>query len=173
MSAVRRCKIRNLLSSFVLVTLILSSSLFSAESQAGALRQLAEANNAVYRETRDLGNSATPGAIADIQRKHFGPALGALQSEHYEKYLGWKRAIKNAMTESKAEIARILGLDGKGAAGGPAHNGEAPKPVLGRVNTDTSTGVQGGEGGAKDTHFNNKREQKKVVVDQDGIVIDQ
>lgn len=140
-------------------------------AHAGAFKQLAEANNATYREVRDLGPLKTPSQVLAIQNKNFGPGLKALNEEHGRKLEDWKSAAKRIFAGTKAELAEALGLDatGKladgGAAGSATAKDDKPAGPAGRLGAQTHTGEQEGSAGAKEAKFGGKREQAGPKVD--------
>lgn len=153
--------------------------LLALPAQASALKQLADANNAVYREIRDLGPLRTPGQIAQVEEKHFAPALKALSDEHSQKWNLWKKEAARIFNGTKEEFRAIFGISGKAAGekgaapDGAKPNAEETKAPSGRIGAQTDTGEQAGSDGAKKVGFGGKRSEQGPKIDPNtGLILE-
>lgn len=168
---------------FLCAGALLLSFLQGTNAFAGpGLKALAEANNKLYRDLRDLGPNATTGQKMQMQQQDLGPAYQQLENDHREDYKQWKNAIKRMARATKEQIAALLGHDpvtGKDLDGGPGGTATAksapvvPTPPRGRDGAQVGTGDQGGADGAKDAKFGGKRpETNTPKTNADGIIVE-
>ena len=163
----------SLVKTAVVLSIIFGTLIPTQNAQATAMKSLADANNQLYRDVRDLGPGAGASQLLKLQRKDFGPALRELDQEHAEMYKGWKKAAKAAYL-TKEQFLKLFGyaLGSKG----PDDPNMKKKPEdvqksSGRIGAQTGTGEQGGSDGAKDVNLGGKRvDPNAPKVNSDGII---
>jgi len=146
--------------------------LLGGVANAGAMKQMADANNQFYRDYKAMPDDAKPSEVAALAKKDFGPAMTALNAERQQQYKNWRQAIRDSSKASAGEFAKFL-AHLKGPSGGSGGSGDGLAGGAGVAGQKREQNVESeGATGAKEVNILKERKLENVKVNNDGIIME-